>query len=279
MWRKLVMFDLKKHGDVSPLSSDWAISRAAVLGGQVGGFIFLFSVRKNFQQSELSNKGGVVSLHHELPFMEATKWRLEMTKIPARGGSWMKWPLQDLVVLRLLSFLNSWVPKRRGSLSAAPPTQCVLPRFLLPHRVCSGVPHGWGKAGAMWKELGEAGEPIRCLDQRGWPRQGKVFQQSAWVTPGHSQPPLIIQDQLLDQVEETWWLLWGMWGNELNDLGIGSCLPFIRGWLVLTTHHDKIVFCSHSPLPWPYITQTQEGSRRQSMLQVWAVITNTAIFF
>lgn len=70
-------------------------------------------------------------------------------------------------MLRLLSFLNSWVPKRRGSLSAAPPTQCVLPRFLLPHRVCSGVPHGWGKAGAMWKELGEAGEPIRRLDQRG----------------------------------------------------------------------------------------------------------------
>lgn len=47
-----------------------------------------------------------------------------------------------------------------GSSSGAPSPRCTPPSLLLLHRVRSGVPYWWGKAGAVWEELGEATDPV-----------------------------------------------------------------------------------------------------------------------
>lgn len=117
-----------------------------------------------------------------------TTLRLEMKKKkkknPAQGGGWMKWPLKDLMALILLDSLNSWICKTEG-LTPGGSISIVCPAlFSSSHRVCPGVPYRRGKASAVREELGEAGESVWCLDQRGWPQQGKAFRQAAWVTLG-----------------------------------------------------------------------------------------------
>lgn len=123
-----------------------------------------------------------------------------------------------------------------------PFTQYTLPPFPLPHRVRSGVPCRWGETGAVWKELGGTGEPLRCLDQCGWPQQGKALSRQP-ETPWAS---IIVKGQF--------------WGNVTVALekSVDSTDPD-RGLSVQQkVLACLIIYCGKilALIPWVYVSQT-----------------------